>query len=254
MFCVVKSKSLLFCLVTVLAVVLLAISINGSTSSQVFFGYSMRKVPVYRVQTENPQVAISFDAAWGADKTRGIMDICDEYNVKATFFLVGFWVEKYADVVKEIDERGFEIGTHSNTHPDMTKLDSQMQKQELTKCIDLITEITNKPVELFRAPYGAYNNTLLSTAEELNLITIQWDVDSLDWKGLSAEVITTRILNGAKNGSIILCHNNSDNILKALPMVLDRLAKKGLNVGKVGDLVYKENYTVDSTGLQKSNV
>lgn len=251
MFCVVKSKTIKYVLVVLLASALLAISINGAVSAEVFFGYSTKKVPIYCVETTEKQVAISFDAAWGADKTKQIVDICKEYNVRATFFLVGFWVDKYGDMVKYIDGNGFEIGTHSNTHPDMVKLSSRDQDLELKKSIELITNITGKSVELFRAPFGSYNNSLLDVAESNGLKTIQWDVDSLDWKGLSAENITTRILNNVKNGSIILCHNNSDHIIDALPMVLDRLSKKGYKVGAVGDLIYKTNYTIDRAGMQK---
>lgn len=254
MFCVVKSKTIKYVLIVLLATILLAISINGAVSAEVFFGYSTRKVPIYCVDTQKAQVAISFDAAWGADKTKQIVDICKEYNVRATFFLVGFWVDKYGDMVKYIDDNGFEIGTHTNTHPDMVNLSADAQSMELDKSIELITNITGKEVELFRAPFGSYNNTLLDTAESKGLKTIQWDVDSLDWKGLSAEAITLRILNGVKNGSIILCHNNSDHIVEALPMVLDRLAKKGYKVGAVGDLIYKDNYTIDRTGLQKTTI
>lgn len=254
MFCVVKSKSIKYVLVVLLATVLLAISINGAVSAEVFFGYSTKKVPIYAVETTEKQVAISFDAAWGADKTKRIVEICEEYNVKATFFLVGFWVDKYGDLVEYIDQKGFEIGTHSNTHPDMVKLSKTDQRLELSKSIELIKNITGKEIELFRAPFGSYNNSLLEVAEEMNLKTIQWDVDSLDWKGLSAEAITTRILNNVKNGSIILCHNNSDHIVDALPMVLDRLNKKGFKVGSIGELVYKDNYTIDRTGLQKSKI
>ena len=251
MFCVVKSKSIKYVLVVLLACVLLAISINGAVSAEVFFGYSTKKVPIYAVETDEKKVAISFDAAWGADKTEQIVKICKEYNVKATFFLVGFWVDKYGDMVKYIDQQGFEIGTHSNTHPDMVNLSAKDQDLELKKSIELIENITGKKVELFRAPFGSYNNSLLDVAENNNLKTIQWDVDSLDWKGLSAEAITTRILNNVKNGSIILCHNNSDHILDALPMILDRLSKKGYNVCSVGELIYKNNYVIDRTGTQK---
>lgn len=254
MFCVVKSKTIKYVLIVLLATILLTISINGAVSAEVFFGYSTRKVPVYCVQTEEKRVAISFDAAWGADKTKQIVDICKEYNVRATFFLVGFWVDKYGDMVKYIDDNGFEIGTHSNTHPDMVKLSAEAQNLELDKSIELITNITGKKIEFFRPPFGSYNNSLIDTAESKGLITIQWDVDSLDWKGLSAESITLRIMNGVKNGSIILCHNNSDHIVEALPMVLDRLQKQGYTVGAVGDLVYRDNYTIDRTGLQKSNL
>lgn len=251
MFCVVKLKSIRFVLVVLLAAVLLAISFNGVSSAQVFFGYNAKLVPVYSVETEKKQVAISFDAAWGADKTQGIMDILEEYDAGGTFFLVGFWVDKYGDLVKEIDERGFEIGTHSNTHPDMTKLSADAMEKELTTCVDMIENITSKNVELFRPPYGAYNDTLIKTSEKLGLIPIQWSVDSLDWKGISAQEITTRIINNVKNGSIILCHNNSDHILDALPMILDRLTAQGYTVTSVGDLVYKENYEIDRQGVQK---
>ena len=251
MFCVVKLKSIRFVLVVLLAAVLLAISFNGVSSAQVFFGYNAKLVPVYSVETEKKQVAISFDAAWGADKTQGIMDILEEYDAGGTFFLVGFWVDKYGDLVNEIDERGFEIGTHSNTHPDMTKLSADAMEKELTTCVDMIENITGKNVELFRPPYGAYNDTLIKTSEKLGLIPIQWSVDSLDWKGISAQEITTRIINNVKNGSIILCHNNSDHILDALPMILDRLTAQGYTVTSVGDLVYKENYEIDRQGVQK---
>ena len=90
-----------------------------------------KKVPIYSVETSDNKVAISFDAAWGADKTQQIMTICENYNIKATFFLVGFWIEKYPDMVKEIYNRGFEIGIHSNTHPDMTKLTKSKIRDEL---------------------------------------------------------------------------------------------------------------------------
>lgn len=254
MFCVVKLKSIKYVLLVLLVTVLLAISFNGASSAQVFFGYNTKLVPVYSVQTDKKQVAITFDASWGADKTEEIMKILKEYDAKGTFFLVGFWVDKYPDMVKLINDNGFEIGTHSNTHPDLTKLSREAVKLEISTCTDMIEKITNKKIELFRAPYGAYNNTVIEVSNELNLIPIQWDVDSLDWKGISAQNITTRIVNNVKNGSIILCHNNSDHILDALPMVLDRLKGQGYEVTSVGELVYKENYTIDRNGVQKPKV
>ena len=254
MFCVVKLKSIKYVLLVLLVTVLLAISFNGASSAQVFFGYNTKLVPVYSVQTDKKQVAITFDASWGADKTEEIMKILKEYDAKGTFFLVGFWIEKYPDMVKLINDNGFEIGTHSNTHPDLTKLSREAVKLEISTCTDMIEKITNKKIELFRAPYGAYNNTVIEVSNELNLIPIQWDVDSLDWKGISAQNITTRIINNVKNGSIILCHNNSDHILDALPMVLDRLKGQGYEVTSVGELVYKENYTIDRNGVQKPKV
>ena len=250
-FYVVKSRTLKICLIVIIVSILLAVSVDGVSAAQVYFGYPNRKVPIYSVQTEEKRVAISFDAAWGADKTQGIIDILNEYNVRATFFLVGFWTDKYGDMVKAIDDNGMEIGTHSNTHPDMTTLSAESIRSELQTSMDLIKNITGKEVKLFRPPYGAYNNTLIDTASSLGLTTIQWDVDTLDWKGLTGEQICSRVLKNVKNGSIILCHNNSDHILEALPLMLDRLQKQGYTICAIGDLIYTENYEIDRNGIQR---
>lgn len=252
-FIVVKMKSLLFAVLVALVIVVLSVNINGNCFASVYFGGNLRKIPIYNVKTEEKVVAISFDAAWGADKTEKIMEILKEYNANATFFLVGFWVENFPEITKKISENGFEIGTHSNTHPDMAKLSEEQIRLELETSINTIKSVTNKDVNLFRAPYGSYNDTLLNTCESLNLKTIQWDVDSLDWKGISAVDITTRILNKVYNGSIILCHNNSDNILEALPMVLDRLQKRGYKITCVGDIIYEDNYYINHAGTQIKN-
>ena len=249
-----KFRTFKILLLVVMVVILLGVSINGNVTASVYFGNSLRLVPIYYVNTDQKKVAISFDAAWGADKTEKIMEICKEYNVNATFFLVGFWVEDYAEIAKKIDENGFEIGTHSNTHPNMTKLSSEGQKQELQTSMQLIKNITNKDVKLFRPPFGAYNDTLINTATSLGLKTIQWDVDTLDWKGLGAMEIVNRVLNGVKNGSIILCHNNSNHILEALPIMLDRLQKRGYQVTNVGDLILEKDYIIDNNGMQTAKI
>ncbi len=252
-FYVIKSRTMKIFVAMVLVAVLLSVSINGTTSAQVYFGYSTRKVPIYNVETEEKQVAISFDAAWGADKTQGIIDILEEFDCSATFFLVGFWVDDYTDMVKAIDDAGLEIGTHSNTHPDMVKLDKATMKSELETSISKIKAVTGKDVSLFRAPFGSYNNDLLDTAESLNLKTIQWDVDSLDWKGLSASEIANRVLGRVKNGSIILMHNNSDNVLDGLRLILNKLKIQGYKVTSISELIYQDDYTIDRNGVQHKN-
>ncbi len=208
-----------------------------------------RLTPIYCVDRTDNYVAISFDAAWGADKTRQIMDVCDKYGVKATFFLVGFWIDKYPEMVAEINSRGFEIGTHSSTHPQMSKLTSEQSAKELSESSKKIFDITGKPVTLFRPPFGDYNNQLINTATSLGLYTIQWSVDSLDWKGLSARQIAERV-QSAKSGDIILCHNNSDHIVEALPLIFEALKLKNLKFCPIGKLIYTENYYIDNSGKQ----
>lgn len=246
-----KFKTIKYVAAIVMVCLLLSLNIfNGNNAASVFFGKTVRKVPIYAVETSENKVAISFDAAWGSDKTERIMETLKEYNVNATFFLVGFWAEENAELVKKIDESGFEIGLHSNTHPDMTKLSKSQMKLELETNQNILKNITGKTYTLFRPPFGAYNDVLISTCEEMNITTIQWDVDSLDWKGLTGGEIANRILAKTKKGSIILCHNNSDHILDALPIVLEGLAKKSLKVGSIGSVIFKENYYINTQGIQ----
>lgn len=252
-FCVIKSRTIKIFLAMVAVVVLLAISFEGGSAAQVWFGYSTRLVPVYRVERQEKRVAISFDAAWGADKTQQIIDVLKQYDAGATFFLVGFWVDKYPEMVKAIAQAGFEIGTHSNTHPDMAKISQENIAKELDISTEKIKAITGKEVTLFRPPYGSYNNQLISACNQRNLIPIQWDVDSLDWKGLSATEITKRVVTKVESGSIILMHNNADNVVDALKMVLERLTNDGYQITSVGQLVYHSNYTIDRNGVQHSN-
>ena len=229
----------------VFALVLIAVLVAGTIA--------LTKVPVYCVDTSEKKIALTFDAAWGSDKTSKIISICKENNIKATFFLVGFWVDKYPDKVKEIADAGFDIGTHSETHPQMSKLTAFQIENELTSSSGKISAITGQKVSFFRPPYGDYNNLLLETANKLGFITIQWDVDTLDWKGLSSGQILNRVNSSVKNGSIILCHNNSDHITDALPELISSLKSKGYTFCKLSELVYTNNYTIDNNGVQHLN-
>jgi peptidoglycan/xylan/chitin deacetylase (PgdA/CDA1 family) len=133
----------------------------------------------------------------------------------------------------------------------MSQLTKAQITEELTLSKSKIEQSTNTNVKLFRAPFGAYNNTLIESARELGLTSIQWDVDSLDWKGLSAGEITKRVINKARSGSIVLFHNNADNIVDALRLVLDRLTKKGYDIVSIGEILIKDSYYVDSQGQQR---
>lgn len=211
---------------------------------------SSRALPIYSVETAEKKVAISFDCAWGVDHTDKLLEYLDRNDVKCTFFAVQFWVEKYPEYVQKIVEHGHEIGTHSRTHPYMSKLTKAQIESELLSSAQAIQTVTGKKVTLFRPPYGDYNNTLIQTCRELGLEPIQWDVDSLDWKNLSAQEIALRVINGAKNGSIILCHNNGLHTAEALPMIFSTLKNRGFTFVPVSELIYKDNYYIDVNGRQ----
>lgn len=233
--------------------VALGFMIPATKSQSVFFGYTERKVPIYSVKTTEKKVALTFDAAWGADKTSKIVEILENNGICGTFFLVGFWSEKYQDKIKEIHEAGFDIGTHSETHPKMSTLSAAKIQEELISSCKKITDVTGEQVRFFRPPFGDYNDTLLDVASSLNLQTIQWNIDSLDWKGLTANQMLDRVKSGLTNGSIILFHNNSDNIIEALPLIINYIKQEGYKMVKLSELVYEKNYFVDNNGIQKLN-
>ena len=142
-----------------------------------------RKIPIYCVEKQEKVISISFDAAWGNEDTQRLIDELGQYNVKATFFVVGQWVDKYPESVKALADAGHEIMNHSNTHPHMTKLSKEQMQKEVTECNDKIEKVTNKKPILFRPPYGDYNDSVVSAMRDIGMYTIQWDVDTLVMNG-----------------------------------------------------------------------
>lgn len=146
------------------------------------FATTDKKLPIYRVDDNNKNIAISFDAAWGNEDTEELIRILDKYKVKATFFVVGSWVDKFPESVKQLCDAGHDIQNHSNSHPHMPQLSVAQMTDELQSCNDKIKAITGKSPILFRAPYGDYNNTMLETVENQGMYTIQWDIETLATK------------------------------------------------------------------------
>lgn len=241
-----------FALVLALALALLPACLfaRGTDAAAVWSRAASRSLPVYSVERQDNKIAISFDCAWGADYTRAILEHLAAANVRATFFCVQFWAETYPDVLKEIADAGHEVGTHSATHSYMSRLSEQQIRDELTSSCAAIETVTGKKVDLFRPPYGDYDDLLIDTSLDMGILPIQWDVDSLDWKDLSAQEIVSRIAEHTKSGSVILCHNNGLHTAEALPAVIDSLRAKGFTFVPIGELVYRENYTIDATGRQ----
>ena len=233
-----------------LALVFCLVIFCSTNAHQVFLGYAVRELPIYRVETSDKKIAISFDCAWGTDYTDKLLEIMQSENIKCTFFAVEFWTKKNPEYIKKISDYGHEIGTHSATHPYMSKLDKNTIIKELTSSSKAIEDITGKKVELFRAPYGDYNDNLINTAKELNLFTIQWDVDSLDWKDLSAKEIAKRVIGKAKSGSIVLFHNQGLHTAEALPIIISHLKDNGYKFVPIGELIYKTNYKMRADGTQ----
>lgn len=235
---------------TIAASVILA-AVFAVVCSVGVYANSNRKLPIYSVKTDKKQIALSFDAAWGNDDTEELIRILAEYDAKATFFVVGAWVDKYPESVKQLHEAGHKIMNHSNTHPNMPSLSDAQKKDELISCNKKIAAITGETPTLFRPPYGDYDNATIEACEALGMYCIQWDVDSLDWKeNATAESICKRVTNKAKNGSIVLFHNDADHTPEALPNILKCLKDEGYEFVFIEDLIYKENYQIKHDGTQ----
>lgn len=209
-----------------------------------------RELPIYCVNRDDNKISISFDAAWGGDKTLGILDLLDEYNIKTTFFLVDIWTQKYPELVKEIVARGHEIGNHSTSHPQMSKLNETQIAKELNTQADNVLAIAGVRPVLFRPPYGDYNNRVITTARAQGFVPIQWSVDSLDWKNRGAQEIINRATK-VKNGDIVLFHNDSQYILDALPAVLKYYAENGYSVVPISEILLTGETTIDIQGRQQ---
>ena len=221
-------------------------------SAPVFVGASAteRVLPIYRVVRDNKSVSLTFDMSYGSEDTHYIIEALARYGVRATFFVVGEWAQEHPDAVLALHEAGHEIMNCSDSYPHLSRLTADEIRAEAEACSDTVEALTGVRPTLFRCPYGEYDDNVISTLKQIGLIAVQWDVDSLDWKGLSASEITNRVVSKVKNGSIILMHNNSDNILDALRLTLSRLKVQGYKITSVSDLVYNEGYTIDRNGIQ----
>jgi len=211
------------------------------------FSFFDRLIPIYRVEAQEKRIAISFDAAWGADQTPEILEILKKYNVKTTFFLVKIWMDKYPEMTRLIASEGHEVGNHSATHPHMGKLSKEEIIKEIQTTHNRIKELTGQDCKVFRPPFGDYSDTLIKTAQELGYYVIQWDVDSLDWKNLSASAIYDRVIKRVKPGSIVLFHNNGKNTPQALKMILPELKKQGYEIIPVSALLIKGDYYIEKS-------
>ena len=239
--------------VTTAAIIVAFVSFTGFAYSNMLAVFSQaRELPIYSVDCTEKKVSITFDCAWGADDIPQILSILKKENIKATFFVVGQWAAKFPETVKAIAGDGHDIANHSFSHLRMGALDNGRIHDEILKCNTAISDITGKKVDLFRAPYGDYNDAVVKEAKRLGCYSIQWDVDSLDWKpGISSKEILSRINSRVKKGSIILFHNDTPNTAGVLPEVISVLKSKGYEFIPVSKLIIKDGYMIDNEGRQK---
>lgn len=211
-----------------------------------------KELPIYCVQTKEPYLALTFDAAWGNEDTSRILEILKKHNVKATFFMTGGWVDKYPDDVKTILSNGHDLGNHSQNHKNMSRLSDEECKKEILTVHEKVKELTGYEMFLFRPPYGDYDSSVITNTRSVGYYAIQWDVDSLDWKDYGANDIIKKVCQHKNlgNGSIILCHNGAKYTADALDTLITQLKDMGYEFIPLSQLIYKDHYHLDVNGRQ----
>ena len=219
---------------------------EGSTSTQ--------QLPIYCVQKDYKVLSISFNAAQSSEDTQQLIDILGKYNIKATFFVVGEWVDKYPESVKALSDAGHEVMSLSNTYAHFNSLSSEEIIADLNACGDKIEEVTGVRPTLFRCPYGEYDDHVINTVRSIGIEPIQWDVGSLDWTDLSAAELTKQITSKVQPGSIVLLHDAVLHTSEALPDVIESLLQQGYTFVPISQLILPgacgQDYSIDHTGRQ----
>lgn len=221
---------------TVIAAALVAAHAVASIAA----GTQNLEEPICRLESAEKQVALSFDVEWTDVQTKNLLHILKKHQASATLFVVGQWAKTHPESVLRIAMDGCELGNHSMSHPNMQKISREEQVEELEACNDVMEQITGKRPRLFRAPYGAYSPELLDAVREQGMVSIQWDVDSLDWKNFAPEYISDRVTELVRPGSIIRFQSSALNTPTALDDLLNRLQKEGYRFVTVSELLTDE--------------
>lgn len=236
-----------------LILIIMAAAFIGSKVNKEVFAPAARELPIYSVETKEKKMAITFDVNWGDDKTEEILSILKEYNVKATFYIIGLWCDDYPERVKEIYDGGHEIGNHSNRHTDYTTMSRDSIIKDIEVANAKIMAITGEIPKTFRFPSGSYNDMAVKAARETGMELIQWDADSVDWKAQGEDIEYKRIVSKAREGSIMLFHNDGKYTPANLRKIIQKYQQDGYEFVTVSEMTYKGSYYLDHTGRQIRN-
>lgn len=257
MFFVFNKEKIISCAIALGTVIILFLLVSTFQpleleSIQTSAGLS-KLLPIYSVKTNEPKVALTINCAWNADDIDNILETLKSHEIKVTFFMVGDWVRKYPEAVKKISDAGHDLANHSDSHPHLNNMTYEENLEEIKRCSEAIKSITKTDTSLYRGPYGEYNDTVIKAAMDLNHKVIQWSIDTLDYKALTEEQMWQRIEPNLQNGSIILMHNGTENTALSLDNIIKKIKEKGYSLVTVSELIYKDNYEIDNTGMQYKN-
>lgn len=181
-------------------------------------------------------VALTFDDGPGS-YTAELVAILQQRKVQATFFLVGDRIVQAPDVLAVVHSAGMEVGNHSTEHRDLTTLESGDMKRDLAATSQAIAAVTGRRPTLLRPPYGARNNSVDKVSQELGMVEVLWDVDTLDWRYANSARVTKTAMRLVRRGSIILLHDVFRTTVASVPDLIDELHRRGFSLVTVSQLL-----------------
>lgn len=190
----------------------------------------------YGGNEESGAVGLTFNVYESTGNVLQILDILDEYEAKATFFIGGSWADDNVDCVREIFNRGHGMGSHGYFHKDHAKMTYEANLEEIRPSVKLLEMICGQEIELFAPPSGAFSENTLSACAFLNMKVIMWSRDTIDWRDKDENVIYSRATDGLKAGEFILMHPK-DVTVKTLPKILNYIRENGLKTETVSRLL-----------------
>jgi polysaccharide deacetylase family sporulation protein PdaB len=189
---------------------------------------------------DKKMISLTFDDGPHPTETDKVLDVLKKYDVKATFFIAGKHVQWYPKPLLRAVNEGHEIGNHTFNHPDISNLSTSQIEKELKECEEILFEATKVKTNLFRPPYGSYNQEELSKiAKDNGYKIILWStIDARDWQNPPASEIAQKIINNAKGGDIILLHDYAtDNTVEALEILIPTMQKMGFEFVTVSKIL-----------------
>ncbi|MCM3128765.1 polysaccharide deacetylase family protein [Paenibacillus provencensis] len=199
--------------------------------------------PIYRGNPEKKMASFMINVAWGNEYIVPMLDILDEYKVKATFFLDGSWLKKNEQMAKEIQKRGHELENHAYSHPNMSQLTSERAELEISKTKSLLHEMLGVENKWFAPPSGDYDQETVELARQQGLKTVLWTIDTVDWKKPSPDSVVAKITKGVEPGSLILMHPTASSAA-AMRGMIEGITQKGIKLGTVSETLSSERLDV----------
>jgi probable sporulation protein (polysaccharide deacetylase family) len=208
--------------------------------------------PIYRGHPDKPMVGFIINVAWGNEYLSNMLETLKKHKIHVTFFLEGKWVQKNPDLAQMIVTAGHEIGNHSFSHPDMKILSTSRTREEMIQTNKVIKATTGIVPKWFAPPSGSYRDETVSIAAELEMKTIMWSVDTIDWQKPTVETLLSRVLGKVHNGALILMHP-TDSTSKSLEYLINKLKQKNLQIGTVSEVLDEKRIMKNNSNLGEDN-